>query len=222
MDERALYDRALSMAFLLRGLVLGFSIAAPVGPIGVLCIRRTLAEGRAMGFATGMGAAAADGVNGLVAGLGLTSVTGLLTGQQRWIRLIGGLFLLVLGLRTFLSRPAGEAAPAGGVGLLASFGSTFVLTLSNPMTILSFVAVFAGLGLGARASGAATAVPLVVGVVAGSAAWWLLLSGAVGALRRRFDTRSLVWVNRISGAVILAFGTVALAGVIPGMRAGSN
>jgi threonine/homoserine/homoserine lactone efflux protein len=202
--------------FLLRGLVLGFSIAAPVGPIGVLCIRRTLAEGRWMGFATGMGAAAADGLYGLAAGLGLTSVTQLLTGQQRWIRLIGGLFLLALGARTMLTRPAGEAAGAPGGGLAAAFGTTFLLTITNPMTILSFVAAFAGLGLGAATTGPATAVLLVTGVVAGSAAWWLTLSGAVGALRDRFDARALTWVNRVSGAIIIGFGVAALASLVVG------
>ena len=202
--------------FLLRGLVLGFSIAAPVGPIGVLCIRRTLAEGRRMGFATGMGAAAADGLYGLVAGLGLSSVTQLLTGQQRWIRLIGGLFLLALGARTFFSRPAGEAAAASGGGLAAAFGTTFLLTITNPMTILSFVAAFAGLGLGAATTGPTTAVLLVTGVVAGSAAWWLTLSGAVGALRDRFDARALTWVNRVSGAIIVGFGVAALASLVVG------
>ena len=202
--------------FLLRGLVLGFSIAAPVGPIGVLCIRRTLAEGRWMGFATGMGAAAADGLYGLAAGLGLTSVTQLLTGQQRWIRLIGGLFLLALGARTMLTRPAGEAAGAPGGGLAVAFGTTFLLTITNPMTILSFVAAFAGLGLGAATTGRATAVLLVIGVVAGSAAWWLTLSGAVGALRDRFDARALTWVNRVSGAIIIGFGVAALASLVVG------
>jgi len=200
--------------FLLRGLVLGFSIAAPVGPIGVLCIRRTLAEGRWMGFATGMGAAAADGLYGLAAGLGLTSVTQVLTGQQRWIRLIGGLFLLALGARTFFSRPAGEAAGVPAGGMAAAFGTTFLLTITNPMTILSFVAAFAGLGLGAATSGPATAVLLVTGVVVGSAAWWVTLSGAVGALRHRFDARALTWVNRVSGAVIVGFGVAALASLV--------
>jgi len=182
----------------------------------VLCIRRTLAEGRWMGFATGMGAAAADGLYGLAAGLGLTSVTQLLTGQQRWIRLIGGLFLLALGARTFLSRPAGEAAAASGGGLAAAFGTTFLLTITNPMTILSFVAAFAGLGLGAVATGVTTAVLLVTGVVAGSAAWWLTLSGVVGALRDRFDGRALAWVNRVSGMIIAGFGVAALASPVVG------
>lgn len=209
------------LGFLLRGLVLGFSIAAPVGPIGVLCIRRTLAEGRASGFATGMGAAAADGLYGVVAGFGLTWVTAALVGEQHWVRLVGGLFLLYLGLRTFLAKPAAEAAPRRGGSLAGAFGSTFLLTVTNPLTILSFAAAFAGLGLGAGASGPLAASLLVIGVVAGSAAWWLLLSGAVGALRERFDTRALVWVNRGSGVMIFAFGVLALAGLrgLPGREA---
>ena len=204
------------LGVLLRGMVLGFSIAAPVGPIGVLCIRRTLAEGRAMGFATGMGAAVADGLYGALAGFGLTWITAVLVAQQQWIRVIGGLFLLVLGVRTFLSRPSDRAAGASGRGLLGAFASTFVLTITNPLTILSFVAVFAGLGLGTGAGGPMAAALLVLGVVAGSAAWWLTLSGAVGALRGRFDLRTLGWVNRVSGVIIAAFGVLALASLLGG------
>ena len=199
--------------FLVRGLVLGFSIAAPVGPIGVLCIRRTLAEGRGVGFATGLGAAAADGCYGALAGFGITWVTATLVGQQMWIRLLGGLFLLYLGIRTLLARPAHEAASVSGRGLAGAFASTFVLTLTNPMTILSFVAIFAGLGLGAGATHPTAALALVTGVVIGSAAWWLLLSGAVGSLRARVNEGVLTWVNIVSGVIITAFGVAALAGV---------
>jgi threonine/homoserine/homoserine lactone efflux protein len=198
------------LGFLVRGLVLGFSIAVPVGPIGALCIRRTLAEGRVSGLVTGLGAAAADAVYGLVAALGLTAISSALVQQQFWVRLLGGAFLVYLGVTTFLARPAAEAPPATGAGLAGSFASTFVLTLTNPMTILSFAAVFAGLGL-VRAAAPASALALVLGVFLGSAAWWLLLSGGVSLLRSRFDARRLVWLNRISGAVITAFGIVAIA-----------
>lgn len=196
--------------FLLRGVAIGFSIAAPVGPIGVLCIRRTLAEGRASGLVTGLGAAFADAVYGGIAAFGLTAVSGLLMGQQSWIRLIGGGFLLFLGARTFAARPAPRAAEAGGRGLPGAFASTFVLTLTNPMTILSFVAVFAGLGLGATGGARGSAALLVLGVLLGSAMWWLTLSGAVGVFRARFDLVALRWVNRASGAIILGFGVLAL------------
>jgi threonine/homoserine/homoserine lactone efflux protein len=198
----------MDLPLLARGLLIGFSIAAPVGPIGVLCIRRTLAEGRAMGLATGLGAAAADAVYGAVAGFGLTLVSGFLVDQQRWLRLGGGLFLCYLGVRTLLGPPADRAAAAGGSSRLAAFASTFVLTLTNPTTILSFVAVFAGLGVGAGGLGGAGLV--VAGVFLGSAAWWLILSGGVSLLRARVGPGVLRWVNRLSGLVILAFGLLAL------------
>jgi len=197
--------------WVVRGLVLGFSIAAPVGPIGVLCIRRTLAEGRAAGLATGLGAAVADAFYGAIAAFGLTAVSGALVHQQMWVRLLGGVFLLYLGVRTWRARPAEREADATSSSLLGAFASTFVLTLTNPMTILSFAAVFAGLGLGAGASDPASAIALVLGVLAGSALWWLLLSAGVGLFRARFDLRAMQWVNRISGAVITGFGVLALA-----------
>jgi threonine/homoserine/homoserine lactone efflux protein len=202
----------LGLETLLRGLLIGFSIAAPVGPIGVLCIRRTLADGRATGLAVGLGAATADAVYGAIAGFGLTAISSLLVRQQGILRLVGGLFLCYLGVRTFLASPARDAARAGGAGpgLLGAFTSTFGLTLANPATILSFVAVFAGLGI-AGAGSWREATVLVAGVFLGSAFWWLLLSGVVGALRSRLDLRALRWINRLSGLVLLGFGIAALA-----------
>jgi threonine/homoserine/homoserine lactone efflux protein len=199
--------------YFLRGLIIGFSIAAPVGPIGVLCIRRTLAAGRLCGFVSGMGAASADAVYGCIAGFGLTAVSGLLVSQQTGLRLVGGLFLCYLGVRTFLSRPVQEAADSSGGALVGAYASTFLLTLTNPMTILSFAAVFAGLGLGARAANYTAAAFLVLGVFLGSAAWWLLLSGGIGLFRGKLNPDHLRWVNRISGIVIAGFGLACLAGL---------
>src|SRR6266511_6449745 len=170
----------MDTGFLYRGLILGFSIAAPVGPIGVLCIRRTLAEGRGMGLASGLGAATADAFYGAVAGFGLTTVSELLVRQEAWLRLLGGLFLCHLGLKTFLTPPAERAATVKSGGLATAFVSTLVLTLTNPMTILSFVAVFAGLGLGAGTGSYSAAGFMVFGVFVGSAIWWLLLTTGVG------------------------------------------
>jgi threonine/homoserine/homoserine lactone efflux protein len=204
----------MDFALFLRGLLIGFSIAAPVGPIGVLCIRRTLADGRASGLMSGLGAATADGMYGCVAGFGLTFISGILIDQQTWLRLFGGLFLCYLGIRTLLSKPAEQEVKVGGTGLLGSYASTFLLTLTNPMTILSFVAIFAGLGLANTSGSYASALILVLGVFLGSAAWWLLLSGGVGLFRDRFNTRAMLWVNRVSGIVITVFGLVALGGLI--------
>jgi threonine/homoserine/homoserine lactone efflux protein len=202
----------MDMAILLQGGLIGLSIAAPVGPIGVLCIRRTLAESRLAGLVSGLGAATADALYGAVAGFGLTAISSLLVSQQSWLRLVGGLFLCYLGLKTLLARPAQQAAAVKGRGLLEMYASTFFLTLTNPMTILSFAAIFAGIGLGQTRGDYASAGLLVLGVFLGSASWWLLLSGSVGAFRAKFPATGLLWVNRISGVVILGFGVVALIG----------
>ena len=200
---------------LIRGIVIGFSIAAPVGPIGVLCIRRTLADGRAAGLATGLGAATADAIYGCIAAFGLTVVTHALLGAGTWIRVGGGTFLTLLGAQTLLSGPRGETARAGsGRGLLGDYASTFVLTLTNPMTILSFLAVFAALGVGTTHPEPLAAAALVLGVFLGSALWWLTLSGGVTLLRARFDARRLRWVNWISGAVLVAFGLAAIGSAL--------
>jgi threonine/homoserine/homoserine lactone efflux protein len=200
----------MNPSFLLKGLVIGFSIAAPVGPIGVLCIRRTLAEGRFSGLFSGLGAATADAVYGSIAGFGLTLISSFLLEQQSWIRLVGGGFLIYLGVKTFLSRPAEDAAGTRSQGLLGAYISTFFLTLTNPMTILSFAAIFAGLGLGAAAGNYISAAVLIVGVFLGSATWWTILSGGVSMFRQQFNRSALRWVNRISGIVILTFGATAL------------
>jgi threonine/homoserine/homoserine lactone efflux protein len=201
---------------LIRGLILGFSIAAPVGPIGVLVIRRTLAEGRLYGLVSGLGAATADAIYGTIAGFGLTFISDLLVGQQGWFRLIGGAFLVYLGVKTFLSRPADEEArtQGAGKGFIAAYATIFVLTITNPMTILSFVAIFAGLGIGG-ASDYGSAAVLVIGVFLGSAAWWLLLSGGVSLFRERFSPKAMLWVNRLSGAIITVFGVLALLSLLP-------
>lgn len=195
----------------LRGWVLGFAIAAPVGPIGVLCIRRTLADGRLIGFLSGLGAATADMLYGAVAAFGLTAIQSLLLRHQQWLQIVGGLFLVYLGIRTFFTTPATEAARVDTTrGRLSAYLTTLGLTLTNPATILSFTLIFAGFQLGATRSGSADAALLVLGVFLGSATWWLLLSLGVSLLRRRFTGRWLSWVNRIAGAIILAFGGLSL------------
>jgi threonine/homoserine/homoserine lactone efflux protein len=194
----------------LRGLVIGFSIAAPVGPIGVLCIRRTLADGRTSGFLSGLGAATADALYGAVAAFGLTAVSSVLVGQATWLRIGGGLFLCYLGVRTFFAPPAVAAASARATGLLGAYVSTLLLTLANPATILSFVAIFAGFGAAARADSYAAAAVLVLGVFLGSALWWLVLSGGVGWVGGRLAPATLTWINRVSGLVIAGFGVLAL------------
>jgi threonine/homoserine/homoserine lactone efflux protein len=196
--------------FFLRGVAIGFSIAAPVGPIGVLCIRRTLAEGRGHGFASGLGAATADAVYGCIAGFGLTAVSDLLVSQQTWLRLIGGFFLCYLGMKIFFARPAQSTLSPKGGAVAGAYLSTLFLTLTNPMTILSFAAVFAGLGLGGGAPDYAGAALLVSGVFLGSALWWLFLSGGVALFREKLNDEHFRWVNRVSGTIVAGFGLACL------------
>ncbi|GAB4500177.1 MAG: LysE family transporter [Anaerolineales bacterium] len=191
----------------LRAFIIGISIAAPVGPIGVLCIRRTLANGRAAGFVSGMGAASADMVYGTIAAFGLTIVTSLLVENAFWLRVIGGLFLLYLGIKTFLEKPSEKPAQAVQGSLMSMYISTFFLTITNPMTILAFAAIFAGTMLGRTAG---SPFIMVAGIFAGSAAWWLGLSFGVGILRDRLTQTHMAWINRISGGIIIVFGLHAL------------
>ncbi|MBW2147640.1 MAG: LysE family transporter [Deltaproteobacteria bacterium] len=200
----------MEIIFFLKGLIIGFSIAAPVGPIGVLCIRRTLAEGRTVGFVSGLGAATADAIYGCIAGFGLTFISRILISQQAWLRFIGGVFLCYLGFKTFLARPARHAAAAKGTGIIGAYGSTLFLTVTNPMTILSFTAIFAGLGVARSGVNYVSAGILVLGVFTGSTLWWFILSSIANLFRTKFDLRGLRWVNRISGIIITGAGLLAL------------
>lgn len=203
----------LDFSFFLRGLIIGFSIAAPVGPIGVLCIRRTLADGRLAGFLSGMGAATGDMFYGAVAAFGLKAVQDLLIGQSNWLQITGGIFLLYLGVRTFFSRPAERATDGSRGGLLSAYLTTFLLTITNPLTILSFIFIFAGLQLGLTGGSYLSASMMVLGVFLGSAFWWLTLSTGVNLLRKKFTSTSLTWVNRIAGGVIFSFGAYSLLSI---------
>ncbi len=199
------------LPLLLQGLLLGLSIAAPVGPIGALCIRRTLADGRLAGFLSGLGAATADMLYGVIAAFGLSTVMNLLVSAQSWLRAVGGLFLLYLGIRTFFAKPASESAPARAIGLFSAYVSTFLLTVTNPMTILAFLGIFSAILPANGTSDAVSSASLVLGVFLGSASWWLALSGLVGLLRERFTPVWMQWVNRVSGAVIAVFAIIILA-----------
>jgi len=197
-----------------RGLILGFAIAIPVGPISLLTIRRTLAHGWTYGFASGLGVALADATYGGIAAFGLTAVTAILVGGRLVLGLVGGAVLIVLAWRTIRTPPGVAAEPTDRPGLGAAFASIFGLTMTNPMTILSFAAVFAGLGVVGR--GGADAAILTLGVFFGSAAWWLVLTTAVAALRARITTGLLAWLNRASGVLLLGFAAFAIGTAVVG------
>jgi threonine/homoserine/homoserine lactone efflux protein len=197
-------------ASFVRAAGIGLVVAAPVGAMAMRCIERTFARGRAAGYATGAGIASADAVYAAIAALGLTAVTGLLTGAQRWIQLLGGAFLVYLGLRALLSRPRCGNQPEGTTPLLAAFGSAFGLTLANPQTIVMFASVFAGARLVVAGEGWAFPFIAVAGVFGGSMLWWIVLVTVAGGLRERVGDRLLLWVTRTSGVGIAAFGIVAM------------
>lgn len=194
--------------FFLKGIILGFAIAAPVGPIGILCIRRTLQYGRLSGLFSGLGAAAADAIYACIAAFGLTFVANLLVAGQSWLQMVGGLFLLFLGWRTFSASVVTRSQQVQHKNLFTDFISTFFLTLTNPLTIIAFIALFAGLGLGDRSYGEALTV--VIGVLIGSSCWWLMLSEGVTLFRSRVSENVMQWINRFAGAMLMGFGAAAV------------
>ena len=200
-----------------KGLVAGVAVAAPVGPIGLQCIRRTIRDGRAAGFISGLGAATADAVYGFMVAAGLAA-TGVLISYAEPLSIVGGVLLVSLGglsVRTFLREARAEAhSPVkASTGLAAAFAATFALTIANPMTILAFVAMIAGLSASATSSPSAP-YWLVAGVFVGSALWWLMLVQAAGAAKERLTTDKLRWLDLISGALLIGWGSWILAGAL--------
>lgn len=203
---------AAAWALFAQSLLIGISIAAPVGPIGLLTIQRTLALGSATGLATGLGAAAADAVYGAIGAFGITALIQWLTGIRVWLALGGGAFMLWMAWSTWRAPVAERAADAGSArDLLRCFAGTFGLTLSNPATILSFIAVFGAL---AGRVQIASPWPMIAGVLIGSALWWLLLSAVVGRLRGRFDARWRRRVNQVSALMLAGFALWQWTGLL--------
>lgn len=201
-----------------KGLIVGLAIAAPVGPIALLCIQRTITAGWRAGLATGLGAAIADSYYGAIAALGLSLVQHFLVEHRRGIALVGGTFLCLLGIRSLFTRHSTDPArpKPTAMGLLGDFASTFMLTLANPMTILAFIAIFAVMDTAQAGRSFSGAMELVLGVLGGSAAWWLCLSLGIGVLRHSLDDTARRWITRVSGAMIIGFGVYSLGlGLIP-------
>lgn len=193
-----------------KGLVLGLSIAAPVGPMALLCLRTTLAYGFAPGLMGGLGVAAGDAFYASIAAFGLQAAAVLLTGQSLWLGLLGGLYLVWFGVATMRQPLPQTAAGEGTRQGLRTFVTTFLLTLANPPTVMIFAAMFASLGLVEAQAGTATALAVVAGVTLGSAGWWVLFAAVVDRMRGRLHGPLFLWVNRISGAALAGFGLWAL------------
>jgi threonine/homoserine/homoserine lactone efflux protein len=193
-----------------QGFGVGVMVAAAVGPITLLCLRRALIDGFAAGLASGLGVAAADALFGAIAAFGLTFAAGALEGSSRWLGLVAGMVLIGLGFALYRAPARESRAAISAAGLAGAFATTLVLTLANPMTILSFAAIFAGLELAGTQAGYAGATVLVAGVFAGSIAWWLALIGAVGLIRERITPALLAGVNRVTGVIVVLFGLAVL------------
>ncbi|WP_127532198.1 LysE family translocator [Paenibacillus kobensis] len=191
----------------LQGIAIGLSIAAPVGPIGILCMNRTIVQGRLFGFVSGLGAATADGLYGVIAALGFTVIMKPLMDYASWIGLIGGLFLIYLGYQAFRSKPAQGNSNTSG-SLLGAYLTVFALTVTNPMTVMSFLGIFAGLS--PVEGNVGSSLILVLGIFIGSMLWWLTLSNIVGLVRKAITNQAMQWINRGSGAVLIVFGVVAI------------
>jgi threonine/homoserine/homoserine lactone efflux protein len=199
--------------FFLKGLIIGFGMAVPIGPIGLMAIRKTLAEGHSRGMIIGFGAATADSLYGSIAAFGLTFISDMITGQHFWVTLLGGGLLLFLGIRTFRAKRKDPSVPYDDKGLLGSYISAFLLALTNPMTIFAFVAVFAAFGLGHRL-GIISACILVIGVFIGSTLWFVTLGYVATLFKKKLDAGGLRWVNRISGGLIILSGIAALVSLM--------
>lgn len=198
------------MLLLLKGCFIGLAIAAPVGPVGVICIRRSLAQGAKYGFISGLGAATADAIYGCIAAFGFTWLTSLLIGYQAWFQSLGGLLLVLLGIQTWYSKPANLNTEVSRKGLLAAYASVFAITITNPMTILAFAGIIAGAEIVVAHSELGPALLLVAGVFTGSLIWWLFISFTASRLGTIMRPTSLLWINRASALLICGFGLSAL------------
>jgi threonine/homoserine/homoserine lactone efflux protein len=203
------------LVFLVKGIVVGTVIAVPVGPVGILCLRRTIFEGRLAGLISGLGAATADALFGVVAAFGLTFVSRSLISYEEWLRAAGGIYLLYSGGSALVSKAhekmTEESDPET---LVRGFASAFALTITNPVTILVFLAIFAALGLDGAQAARLRAAFLVLGVWVGSFLWWLALSLGVSMFRRSIGPRHLAWVSRGSGVILFAIGVALLVTVV--------
>jgi threonine/homoserine/homoserine lactone efflux protein len=200
----------MDLIYILKGIAIGFALAAPVGPLGVLCIRRTLAHGSKRGLLVGLSAAAADMLYGIVAASGITLISDFIYNQQQWIRLLGGSILIMLGYHTLRSHPSTDTKTNGTNGHIRTFFSTFLLALTNPMTLFTFAAVFASMGLKEITGNHIFGLFLVGGIFLGTMSWFTLLTTLVHFFKENIDTDGISLVNKIAGSILILFGIVTL------------
>lgn len=201
-----------SLPLFIKGLLIGIIVAAPMGPANILCIHRTITCGRIAGLTAGLGAALGDGAFALVAALGITAVAAFVEAHEAWFRIPGAIMLLALGVKLWLSHPHYEQRDANGQSLLRSLVATFLLTVSNPITIAAFLALFVAWGLSAGLTIPA-ATEVVLGVLVGSMAWWVALVFIIGMLHRKIEDRYMLLLNRITAVAVVLFGVYAVDSV---------
>ncbi len=201
------------LVFFVKGIAAGFAVAAPVGAVAVLCIRRTIANGLLSGIATGTGAALADMFYGVIAAYGVGFITDILYAHQTPFRVVGGLVLIAMAARMMLSRQPDQGGSVAG-NLAGDFLSALVITITNPMTLLAFGVVFAAIGVASASESASAELSLVAGVLAGALAWWLALAGMTALCNRFVGDFPVLWVNRVSAALIFACGAFILIGAM--------
>lgn len=203
----------MEIIYFIKGLIIGFAMAVPIGPVGILCIRKTLAEGHSRGLIIGLGSATADAFYGAMAAFGLTFISDAITSQEFWLRLFGGGLLLFLSVRTYRAVPKSPNATLNNSGLLKSYFYALFLVLTNPITIFAFIAVFAAFGLGQMPNIFSASV-LVLGVFIGSCSWFVTLSYVATIFRKKLDSTGFTWVNRIAGILIFISGVAALVSIM--------
>lgn len=203
----------MRLDLLMEGILIGFVVAVPVGPLGLLCINRALIMGPLCGLFSGFGVATADALAAGIAALGITLISGFLIDHQFLLRLLGGSFLFYLGIKIYRTKPLAQASPNGVNGLFGAYATTFLLTFSNPVTILSFIAIYAGWQVQSLHGHFFGAAVLTLGVFLGSALWWVALFIALTAFREHFSLEILGWVHKISGVAIAGIGLAVLLSV---------
>jgi threonine/homoserine/homoserine lactone efflux protein len=203
-------DPFLTGYFFLKGIAIGLLAAAPIGPVNILVIQQTLRHGRLSGLLTGIGAMMGDGVFAIITAFGISAVATFVLTNALYIQLVGALILIAMGLKTYRTRPRVDYADNKPTIWTRTIASTFALTVTNPMTMLGFAALFAGVG-GVGEGDFVSAGSIVAGVLVGSGLWWLVVSQGIGLIRRRIDDDILALINRISGTLIVFFGLAMLA-----------
>lgn len=206
----------MALELLLKGILVGLLASIPLGPIGVICIQRTINKGRLSGFLSGVGAATADTIFATIAGFSLTFIINFIEEKQRIIEIIGGIVIIILGFKTFYTNPASQLRrhKKKQNKLIEDFISVLLLTITNPFAIFLFVGMFAALGIAYNGENMLLSLVTLAGVFLGATSWWFTLSSLVNLFRKRFRLKQLWWINKIAGAVIFTLGVLAIVNVI--------